>query len=108
MTLSPKGAVTLGMAVHELATNAAKYGALSNGYGVVSLGLGSVAGEEDAQSVRLTWRELGGPLVVPPERKGFGSFLIERALQGGGGNAKLDYNPNGLICSLDVALEHVS
>ena len=94
----------LTMALHELATNAVKYGALSNGYGVVSLGW-EVTGEEDAQSVRLTWRELGGPLVLPPERKGFGSFLIERALQGsGGGGAKLDFNPNGLICSLEVAL----
>ena len=94
----------LTMALHELATNAVKYGALSNGYGVVSL-VWEVKGEEDdAQNVRLTWRELGGPLVVPPERKGFGSFLIERALQGGGGNAKLDYSPNGLICTLEVAL----
>jgi PAS domain S-box-containing protein len=93
----------LTMALHELATNAVKYGALSNGYGVVSL-TWEVSGEEDAPSVRLNWRELGGPLVVPPERKGFGSFLIERALQGGGGGAKLDYNPNGLICTLEVAL----
>jgi PAS domain S-box-containing protein len=94
----------LTMALHELATNAVKYGALSNGYGVVTL-TWEVTGEEDAQSVRLTWRELGGPLVVPPKRKGFGSFLIERALQGGGGGgAKLDFNPNGLICSLEVAL----
>jgi PAS domain S-box-containing protein len=93
----------LTMALHELATNAVKYGALSNSYGVVSL-TWEVIGEEDAQSVQLTWRELGGPLVVPPERKGFGSFLIERALQGGGGDAKLDYNPNGLICTLSVAI----
>jgi two-component sensor histidine kinase len=93
----------LTMALHELATNAVKYGALSNSYGVVSL-TWEVIGEEDAQIVQLTWRELGGPLVVPPERKGFGSFLIERALQGGGGDAKLDYNPNGLICTLSVAI----
>lgn len=93
----------LTMALHELATNAVKYGALSNGYGIVSLAW-EVTGEEDAQSVRFTWRELGGPLVVPPERKGFGSFLIERALQGGGGGARLEFNPNGLICSLEVAL----
>jgi PAS domain S-box-containing protein len=93
----------LTMALHELATNAVKYGALSNGYGVVSLAW-EVTGEEDAQKVRLNWRELGGPLVVPPEHKGFGSFLIERALQGSGGGAKLDFNPNGLICSLEVAL----
>ena len=94
----------LTMVLHELATNAVKYGALSNGYGVVSLVWEVVGEEEDGQNVRLTWRELGGPSVVPPERKGFGSFLIERALQGGGGNAKLDYNPNGVICTLEVAL----
>jgi two-component sensor histidine kinase len=92
------------MTLHELATNAVKYGALSNGYGVVSLTWEAKGAEEESQSVHLTWRELGGPLVVPPERKGFGSFLIERALQGGGGNARLDFNPNGLICSLEVAL----
>lgn len=94
----------LTMALHELATNAIKYGALSNGYGVVSLTWEAKGAADEAQSVRLTWRELGGPLVVPPERKGFGSFLIERALQGGGGSARLDFNPNGLICSLEVAL----
>ena len=94
-------AALLTMALHELATNAVKYGALSNGYGIVRL-TWELAGEEDAQVVRLIWRELGGPLVAPPERKGFGSFLIERALQGGSGKAKLDYNPNGLICSLEV------
>jgi len=91
----------LAMALHELATNAVKYGALSNGYGIVRI-VWEVAGEEDEQAVRLTWRELGGPLVAPPERKGFGSFLIERALQGGGGKAKMDFNPNGLTCSLEV------
>lgn len=94
----------LTMALHELATNAVKYGALSNGYGVVSLTWEARGAQDGAQSVHLTWRELGGPLVMPPERKGFGSFLIERALQGGGGGAKLDFNPNGLICSLDVSL----
>jgi two-component system CheB/CheR fusion protein len=94
----------LTMALHELGTNAVKYGALSNGRGLVDFTWEIVGEEEDGQSVRLTWRELGGPPVAPPERKGFGSFLIERALQGGGGNARLDFNPNGLICSLEVAL----
>jgi PAS domain S-box-containing protein len=94
----------LTMALHELATNAVKYGALSNGYGVVNLSWEVKGGKDDAQSAHLTWRELGGPPVAPPERKGFGSFLIERALQGGGGNARLDYTPNGLVCTLDVAL----
>jgi two-component sensor histidine kinase len=94
------------MVLHELATNAVKYGALSNEFGVVRL-TWEVVGAEDAQdseAVRLTWRELGGPLVAPPERKGFGSFLIERALQGGSGKAQLDYNPNGLVCTLKVPI----
>jgi two-component sensor histidine kinase len=93
----------LTMALHELATNAVKYGALSNEYGVVKL-TWEVVGDEDAQAVRMIWRELGGPLVMPPERKGFGSFLIERALQGGGGKAHLDYKPNGLVCTLEVTI----
>ena len=91
----------LTMALHELATNAVKYGSLSNHYGIVRLQW-EVLAEEDVQRARISWREIGGPLVIAPERKGFGSFLIERALQGGGGKTRLDFNPNGLTCLLEV------
>jgi PAS domain S-box-containing protein len=101
--LDAQRASLLTMALHELATNAIKYGSLSNAYGIVRL-TWDVSTEGEIQKAKLIWRELGGPLVVPPERKGFGSFLIERALQGGGGGSKLDFNPNGLICTLEVGL----
>jgi PAS domain S-box-containing protein len=101
--LDAQRASLLTMALHELATNAVKYGSLSNGYGIVRL-TWELLDEGDAQKIKLNWRELGGPLVLPPERKGFGSFLIERALQGGGGQSRLDFNPNGLICSLEIGL----
>jgi hypothetical protein len=54
--------------------------------------------------VKLCWREAGGPSVKPPEHKGFGSLLLERALEGGLGVARLDYAPQSLICTLEVAL----
>ncbi|HEU4825542.1 MAG TPA: PAS domain S-box protein [Dongiaceae bacterium] len=101
--LDAQRASLLTMALHELATNAVKYGSLSNGYGIVRL-TWELLGEGDAQKIKLAWRELGGPLVLPPERKGFGSFLIERALQGGGGQSRLDFNPNGLVCSLEIGV----
>jgi two-component sensor histidine kinase len=101
--LDAQRASLLTMALHELATNAVKYGALSNGYGVVRL-TWEVETEDEPQKAKLTWHELGGPPVVPPERKGFGSFLIERALQGGGGKSTLEFNPNGLVCMLEVGL----
>jgi PAS domain S-box-containing protein len=101
--LDAQRASLLTMALHELGTNAVKYGSLSNSYGIVRL-TWEIETNGEAQKVKLAWRELGGPLVVPPERKGFGSFLIERALQGGGGKSTLEFNPNGLICTLEVGL----
>jgi PAS domain S-box-containing protein len=89
-------ALKLTMVLHELATNAVKYGALSNGTGHVAiawqLGTGS--------SLQLTWKETGGPPVSPPKRKGFGSLLIEQS----GENATFAYAPTGLTCTLHFAL----
>ena len=90
--------MSLTLCLHELATNAAKYGALSNGSGQVRVGWDLPA---DARKARLTWLESGGPPVVAPERKGFGSRLIESA--GDGGN-RLDYLPDGLCCSMILNL----
>jgi two-component sensor histidine kinase len=89
----------LTMALHELATNAVKYGALSNERGVVLLQWEKVT-QDDEQRVRIAWSEIGGPPVAVPERKGFGSFLVERAIQGGGGSAQMDFRPDGLVCAL--------
>ena len=89
------------MALHELATNAVKYGALSNGDGRVS-----IAWERQSQAnrVKLVWQESGGPEVSPPKQKGFGSHLIERAFGGQLGGSELIFNPQGLSCTLEVAL----
>jgi PAS domain S-box-containing protein len=97
ITLTPKGAVTLGMAVHELATNAAKYGALS-----VKDGLVTIDWRRDAnQKLVIRWTESGGPKVTPPSRQGFGRVLLERALAADlHGDVTLHFNEDGLQCTI--------
>ena len=99
--LDSSKSVAVAMALHELATNAVKYGALSNGGGQVS-----IAWERQCQAnrVKLVWQESGGPKVCPPKQKGFGSHLIERAFAGELGGSELRFSPEGLSCTLDVAL----
>ncbi len=90
-------AMGLSLALHELCTNALKYGALSRPGGTVSLSWGSDPQEPDM--VRVRWKESGGPPVVPPSRTGFGTLLIRRAVAGRTG-VQLDYAPDGLACEL--------
>ena len=101
MWLDSTKSVVVAMVVHELATNALKYGALSNGSGRVS-----VTWKQHSQPnlVKLVWQESGGPEVSPPQRKGFGSHLIERAFGGQLGTAQLVFSPQGLSCTLEVEL----
>ena len=103
--LAAKPALALAMALHELATNAAKYGALSNESGAVELRW-HVIHEGENERFCLTWSEQGGPPVLrPPTRKGFGSRLIERSFAAEvGGEVKLTYAPTGLICRLEAPL----
>ncbi len=91
------------MALHELATNAVKYGALSNENGQVRV-VWERLGDDPAKRFRLCWTESGGPPVSPPTQKGFGSLLIERALQNHLGQARLDFAPQGLVCSIEISL----
>lgn len=103
--LSPRLAVVLSMIVHEIATNAAKYGALSNDSGTVTLDW-EVISENGKRKLRLIWAEAGGPPVVAPLQRGFGSRLIERSARDQlGGEATVDFLPHGVvytvICSLD-------
>ena len=79
MQLAPSAALSLAMALHELATNAAKYGALSNEQGHVSI-TWQIKGGGEERRLHMRWAEQGGPLVVPPTRKGFGSLLVGRDL----------------------------
>jgi PAS domain S-box-containing protein len=102
VTLNPKAAVVLGMAVHELATNAAKYGALASREGAVSVSW-QVEGEGD---LLIRWAEDGGPPVSPPRRSGFGRLLLERALAADlRGKAQLDFAPEGIRCDVRLPLD---
>lgn len=98
------GKVTLlSMGLHELATNAAKYGALSNDTGTVHL-TWRVMPAEETRRVKLVWREKGGPPVERPQRKGFGSLLLEQALKSELGRASLEFRPGGVVCSVELTI----
>jgi two-component sensor histidine kinase len=93
----------LGMALHELATNAAKYGALSIAGGQVAVS-GRIA-SDDGGRLRINWREHGGPLVGEPARRGFGTRLIEEALAyEGDGTVALRFPTDGLRCDIDLPI----
>jgi PAS domain S-box-containing protein len=102
--LGPKAATAMALALHELATNAAKYGALSTPEGRVSLTWG-LEGEGMARRLHMSWRESGGPPVTPPEKTGFGTRLIEKGLKAElQANVRLDYAQSGLVMTLDAPL----
>jgi len=96
-------ALFLAMILHELGTNAVKYGALSNDQGGVHVSW-ETAEKAGRPFMKLRWRERGGPEVTTPTRKGFGSRMIERALRGQQGTVDFDYAPEGLVCILQIAL----
>ena len=103
--LQPKAALTLAMLFHELATNAAKHGALLNG----AAGKIDIAWQAEptprSDRMRLRWQESGGPVVTPPGRKGFGSRLIEGGLARDlCGEVRLDYEPLGVVCQIIMPL----
>jgi two-component system, chemotaxis family, CheB/CheR fusion protein len=98
--LSPSLAANLALAVHELASNAAKYGALSTPLGRVVLE-GSVVGDE----LSLFWCEHGGPEVRPPDRRGFGTALLADVMtRQHGARVSLDWRREGLVCTLTLPL----
>lgn len=96
LRLPPRAARSLAMAFHELATNALKYGALSNAHGIVSVRWHQHAG--DRNGFRFEWREHGGPAVAAPTRSGFGSDLIRNCLVAAtGGKAQALFASDGVI-----------
>jgi two-component sensor histidine kinase len=99
LTMTAAAAQAIGMAIHELATNAGKYGALSNDTGHVN-----VRWQLEDDTFVMDWTEHGGPLVRSPERRGFGSTVIE-AIAGAsvGGEVKLDYASTGVVWRLKCA-----
>lgn len=107
MPLSAKQALALSMAIHELATNATKYGALSVSTGTVSIGW--TVSNAPSQNFSLTWCEAGGPPVKPPSRKGFGSRMVERMLAAEfNGQVEIMYEPTGVQCRLEGTLDRLS
>jgi PAS domain S-box-containing protein len=103
--LPPKEAISVAMALHELSTNAIKYGALSNESGTVCVEWSRTAGPEAQLDLR--WTESGGPPVVPPTRRGFGSLLLERTLaQDLDGEVTTRFDPSGLVCIIRAPLLH--
>lgn len=99
--LTPDVAQTMAVVLHELATNAAKYGALSVDTGRVRVEWWQAA-DADGQLV-LRWTETGGPPVSPPKRKGFGSNVMETIVRGQlGGTVRLDWRVEGLVCEINV------
>ncbi len=101
MRLSPHHALALSMALQELATNAVKYGALSNETGKIVIRW-AVNG---SPRLSLVWTESGGPPVAAPGRRGFGSRLIERSLASDlGGRADLQFHAGGVVCTIEAPL----
>ena len=98
----PNAALALGIAFHELATNAVKYGAFSGDTGCVRIAWTIEPGPKRDRLI-LTWREENGPPVAPPSRKGFGSRVIERGLAHElDGATRLDFRADGVICTIDI------
>jgi PAS domain S-box-containing protein len=106
VTLRPRAVLTLAMAVHELTTNAAKYGALSVPGGRIEINWQPERPENGRPVLRISWIEQGGPSVAEPAQRGFGSKLIEGSVAAElGGTARLGFQPQGLRCEIVIPLE---
>ena len=106
--LAPRGALALGMAVHELATNAAKYGALSVLEGDVAV-TWAVQQDGDDEILTLDWVEQNGPVVVPPAQRGFGTLLIERGLAHDlSGVAKIEFLSTGVRARVRAPMDRLA
>jgi two-component sensor histidine kinase len=106
--LQPQSALAFAMALQELATNAAKYGALSAADGHVDIAW-SLEAHPGGPRLSFRWHESGGPLVSPPSRRGFGSRLIERTLaHDTNGHVEVSYAPSGLSLAVTVPLPRVA
>jgi two-component sensor histidine kinase len=104
--LPPRYVLALGMTLHELTTNAAKYGALSVEDGRVDIVWRVTTGESGARRLAMEWRESGGPPVTTPPRRGYGTRLINGGIGHElGGTVQLDFDAAGLRCTIDVPLD---
>jgi two-component sensor histidine kinase len=102
--IDPKQALAFALALHELASNASKYGALSAPRGYVDI-VWTAKPTPRNRELRLRWHERDGPTVVAPLRDGFGTSLIKNNLaREFGGTVKLDFRPRGVVCTLEAPL----
>ena len=107
LVLQPGAVQYLGMAFHELATNSAKYGALSGRGGTIAVRW-SVSADAGERRLRLAWSESGGPAVVPIAKGGFGTVVLQRVAPAAlDGTASLDYQQDGISWSLEAPLKYV-
>jgi PAS domain S-box-containing protein len=107
LRLRPKALLALSMAVHELATNAMKYGALSNESGRVEIHW--ELGETAPRRFRFEWKERGGPPVEPPRKRGFGSRLVEEGLgQDIAADVHLRFASQGLECTIEAPVKEIT
>jgi PAS domain S-box-containing protein len=108
LTLGPRHGMILALMLHELGTNAVKYGALSVVTGHVAI-TWTVTEAEDSPVLRFRWQETGGPPVTPPTRTGFGTRLIARSLAHSfGGTAQLAYPTEGAVLTFEAPLDAVT
>jgi two-component sensor histidine kinase len=104
LRVNPRATVALAMVLNELMTNAAKYGALSQPEGRVRVEWSGI--EDSPSKLRMVWTEMGGPLVQPPTRRGFGSTLIEQNITRElGGTIEKNFDPGGLVCTMTLPIE---
>lgn len=103
IVLAPKDAQNFSLAVHELATNAVKYGALSCAGGKISIAW-AITNAQGDRVLKFQWQERGGPEVAVPRRHGFGTALIKATFR----QVQFDYAPAGLMCEIDVRLENLA
>jgi PAS domain S-box-containing protein len=105
VSLPSRAAINLGLILHELVTNAAKYGALSRPEGHLDLSWSVAADATGRQILHLSWQERGGPPVEEPKREGFGSKLLRRSIEGElGGRVVLKFPPTGVVGELFIPL----
>ena len=108
IAISAENAVNITLGIHELATNALKYGALSTSAGAVQIKWGRLE-SVNPPTFQFEWLEHGGPLVSKPQKKGFGTSLLERGLAGSlGGSLELLYNPEGFSCKFRAPIPEIA
>ena len=106
VTVSPRTALTMALVLHEMTTNAAKYGALSAPEGRIEIGWRVVSRPSKSPLLHIEWRERNGPLVEAPAKPGFGSRFIQGSVTVElRGSVRMNFNPDGLHCTIDVPLD---